>query len=266
MAELTTGADTQGTGTAQIDSILPVIISSVGNTNFIVGTHRVVWFDPTTGSQTVTLPTPTAVNHGCIAEIMRIENGGNSVEILGIINNHTNGVVLGLPNQNIRFMSDFVSGTWRMMTKAPSQFATFQRTTSETFDVTTTYADYNEWESILFGTAGALECNADDTNIDVLSFESVNQMGYRVDFSMTFTASNGKNCAARLIFDGDVGGIQVIEQKGIIGQGGGNFVSLSVNGPYAITETGAFRIQLTGEINNTWTILEAKLDVSRIVV
>ncbi len=261
MSDLVTGALTQGTGPAQVDSILPVSITS--SKTLVPGVDAFVFADPTTGNIELTLPTPI---DGVVFEIHRIINGNNTVKAVGqSINGQSNGVTLGLPNQFIILVGDATNNMYRLASHPPSQFATVTRTTDLSFSATTSFVKYTDWETVLFSTPGVLLASITTDDIELANFEADPQAGYRVDFTMNLEAGNNNNCFARFIFDGTVGAPIVIYETARNGLGSGKPVNLNISGPFAVSETGFFRIELSAESANTWTVLDAKLDIARIV-
>lgn len=263
MADLTVGTFLASTGTSQIDSLVPSSVTT--SKTLIAGTDLFTLADPSLGNIVLTLP---PVVDGVIFIIFRVINGFNTVTVSGEdIDGGDSSLVLGLPGQKVTLIGDATNNTYRSMTSSLSAFGTLERTTTDTHSVGSSYGLYDEWETIVFQTPGRLIPSLANDNIDYIHDEinaATPQVGFNISFSMVFEDSAGKNCSARIMFNPTSGSPIQLAETAVFGQGSGKIVSMRIIDQVGITDTGVFYVEVQSEDPDTWTVYNAKLNVSRI--
>lgn len=244
---------------------LEPVSRTITSSGTLTSSDRVVYVDPTAGAVTITLP---PVVDGVPITIIRVANGFNPVTISGEdINDGDSSMVLGLPSQKVCLLGDSARNTYRLLSPPPAAFGTLQRTTSDTHIVSATYALYDEWETIVFLTPGRLIPSTVTNDISYIHNE-VNpanpQTGFNISFSMVFEASNNKNCKARIMYNPTTGAPYQLAETAATGQGPARSSAIHIDDQVGLTDTGAFYVELEADAGDTWTVLNAKLNVSRI--
>jgi len=238
---------------------------TITSSYLLTDNDRVVYVDPTTGPITVTLP---PVVDGVPLTIVRVVNGFNPVIISGEdVNGGDSSLILGLPSQKLCLLGDEARNTYRLISPPPAAFGTIARTTQNSHIVSGTYSLYNDWESIVFSTPGRLIPNLTTNEIDYIHNE-VNpanpQTGFNISLSMVFEASNNKNCKARIMYNPTNGSPYQLAETATTGQGPSRSAAIHIDDQVGLFDTGAFYVELEASAGDTWTIFNAKLNVSRI--
>lgn len=258
MSVLINGTDTQATDTDQIDSIVSGADLTTAAINLVAGTHRRRFYDPTSNSITLTLPTPV---DGVTFFIKRVVNGPNTVKITGqTIDGITGDYILGLGATFVELVANAARNTYDIVNERNPAIGQLLRVSDSTsFGLTTSFAKYTDWETPFFSTADRITANITNNNIEIANLRvgPSGLQGLRVECNFNFEYTNNRTVQMQLVhsIDGVVAGPVSVNANG-----SGKPTSLMINRPFAVTTEGDLSIEFLAETGGgTFNILNSNL-------
>jgi hypothetical protein len=256
MSVLVNGTDTQATGPAQVDSIVPGADLTAAVINLVAGVHRSRRYDPTANDIVLTLPAPV---DGVAFLVKRVANGGNVVKITGqSIDGIAGDYVLGLENSYIWLVASAARSTYDIISVFNPAVGQLTRSTPSTsFALSTSFAKYTDWEMPGFSTPQSIVADLanDDIDLQNVRIGAAGQAGFRVNILYSFEYDNNRTVELRVVHsvDGVIGGPIAVN-----GLGSGKPINLSFSGPVGVSAAGDLSVEIKSEINGgTFNVLAA---------
>lgn len=256
MSVLIIGADPQSTGPAQIDSIVPGADLTAAAINLVAGTHRLRNYNPTAADIILTLPPPI---DGVIFSIKRVANGGNVIRVVGeTIDGITGDYILGLEGEFVVLIGNAARDTYDIVNQNNPAIAQLNRATPSTaFPITTSFAQYSDWQSSLFTTPQRIvaDLTDDEIGLENLRVPATGLQGLRADVDFTIEYTNNNTIQMQLVHsvDGVVSGPVAVNCDG-----SAKPVSLGIHRAFGVSVEGDLWIEFIGETGGgTFNVLNA---------
>ena len=256
MSLLTPGADSQSTGAAQIDSIVPGADLTAVAINLVAVTHRARNYDPTAGDITLTLPTPV---DGVKFAAKRVTNGTNVVKFTGqTIDGIAGDLVLGLVGEYVELVGNASRNTYDIIGILNPAVAQLKRDADSTaFGLTESFVQYSDWEAVQFSTPQRIiaDLAGNEIGLENIRVPLTGEQGFRADIDITFEYTNNTTVQMQLVHsvDGVVSGPVAVNCDGT-----GKPVSLGIHRAFGITAVGDLWIEFISETaGGTFNVLNA---------